>query len=290
MGSSSEAVVPLSRPRGPGWLGRTAALRTTSARAERAERCSRGTRFADVAQNMYDDEAFFVAYSGLRRSVEGLDGAPEWPTLRAMLPAMPGRRVVDLGCGYGWFSRWAADAGAATVLGIDLSERMLERATADTCDDRITYQRRDLDVLELPDAAFDVAYSSLALHYLADLGRILATIYRSLIPGGVFVFSIEHPIYSAPSRPDFIRDSSGHVSWPLDQYQIEGPRTTDWLAPGVQKYHRTIGTYVSGLLMAGFTLDDLCEWAPSAEQIAEFPEWSVELERPQFLLIGTHRG
>ena len=120
-----------------------------------------------MAQNIYDDEEFFVAYSGLRRSVEGLDGAPEWPTLRSMLPTMSGRRVVDLGCGFGWFSRWAAAAGAASVLGIDLSEKMLARAVADTSDDRITYQRQNLDVVELPAAAFDVAYSSLALHYLA---------------------------------------------------------------------------------------------------------------------------
>ena len=62
-----------------------------------------------MAQNIYDDEEFFVAYSGLRRSVEGLDGAPEWPTLRSMLPPMSGLRVVDLGCGFGWFTRWAVE-------------------------------------------------------------------------------------------------------------------------------------------------------------------------------------
>jgi hypothetical protein len=63
-----------------------------------------------MAQNIYDDEEFFAAYCGLRRSIEGLDGAPEWPTLRAMLPEMLGLRVVDLGCGFGWFVRWAVDA------------------------------------------------------------------------------------------------------------------------------------------------------------------------------------
>jgi len=61
-----------------------------------------------VAQNIYDDEGFFEGYSGLPRSVKGLDGAPEWPSLQALLPDMTGRSVVDLGCGFGWFSRWAA--------------------------------------------------------------------------------------------------------------------------------------------------------------------------------------
>lgn len=244
--------------------------------------------FAAVAQNIYDDEEFFVAYSGLRRSVEGLDGAPEWPTLRSMLPDMTGRRVVDLGCGFGWFARWAVSAGAASVLGIDLSEKMLERATTDTSDDRIAYQRQDLESVDLPKAAFDVAYSSLALHYLPDLGRIFASVHQSLVPGGAFVFSIEHPMCTAPSNPEFVTDASGGVAWPVDQYLIEGPRTTDWLAPGIQKYHRTITSYVSGLHEAGFVLSDLCEWGPSAAQIAEVPEWAIELERPQFLLVGCH--
>lgn len=64
----------------------------------------------------------------LDRSVKGLDGAPEWPTIQQVLPAMADLRVVDLGCGYGWFCRWARDQGAAQITGLDLSQRMLERA------------------------------------------------------------------------------------------------------------------------------------------------------------------
>lgn len=242
-----------------------------------------------MAQNIYDDDEFFVAYSGLRRSVEGLDGAPEWPTLRSMLPQMTGLRVVDLGCGFGWFARWAAEAGAAAVLGIDLSEKMLARATVSTNDKRVTYERSDLDEIELPPAAFDVAYSSLTLHYLADLERFVANVHTSLVPGGVFVFSVEHPIYTAPYKPRFVTDDTGHPSWPVDHYLIEGRRTTDWLAPGIEKYHRTIGTYVSILHGAGFVLQHLCEWGPTVDQIAANHEWAVEIERPQFMLVGVRR-
>ena len=242
-----------------------------------------------MAQNIYDDNDFFAEYSKLARSVKGLDGAPEWPTLQAMLPTMQGCRVLDLGCGFGWFSRWAAEAGAASVLGIDLSERMLARAAADTDDPVITYDRRDLETIDLPADSFDVAYSSLALHYLADLDRFLTTLHGALATGGSFVFSIEHPIYPAPSKPTFVTDTDGRVSWPLDQYLIEGPRTTDWLMPGVQKHHRTIATYLSSLRHAGFLLEELCEWGPTADEIAEVPEWAVEIERPQFLLVAARR-
>ena len=59
-----------------------------------------------MTQNIYDDPAFFAGYSRLNRSVAGLDGAPEWPALQAMLPDLRRASVVDLGCGFGWFCRW----------------------------------------------------------------------------------------------------------------------------------------------------------------------------------------
>ena len=74
-----------------------------------------------VTQNIYDNPQFFEGYSQLGRSVEGLAGAAEWTALRAMLPDMRGRKVVDLGCGFGWFCRWACEQGALKVLGIEVS-------------------------------------------------------------------------------------------------------------------------------------------------------------------------
>jgi len=242
-----------------------------------------------VAQNIYDDREFFEAYSGLPRSVHGLDGAAEWPTLRDMLPEMSGLGVVDLGCGFGWFCRWAADAGAASVLGIDLSENMLARAVSDTADERITFQRQDLDAVELPAGAFDLAYSSLTLHYLTNLDGFIASVHRSLVAGGAFVFSAEHPIYTAPTSPAFVSDDAGRQTWALDGYLHEGPRSTDWLAPGVVKQHRTIATYLRALRGAGFEVTELIEWGPSADQVAAVPEWAVELERPPFLLVAARR-
>ncbi len=242
-----------------------------------------------MAQNIYDDDSFFAGYSTLARSQKGLDGAAEWPTLRAMLPPMPGLRVVDLGCGFGWFARWAREAGAATVLGLDLSEKMLARAAAETADPAIEYRRADLDQLTLPPASFDLAYSSLALHYLANLPALLATLHAALVPGGAFVFSVEHPIYTAPTNPAFATTPDGRRTWPLDAYLAEGPRTTNWFAPGVVKHHRTIATYATTLLAAGFTLTALDEWGPSPDQIEANPAWAPERDRPPFLLVAARK-
>lgn len=206
---------------------------------------------------------------------------------------MAGLRVVDLGCGFGWFCRWAAEAGAGSVVGIDLSENMLARAATDSAGgiggERIVYQRQDLEAAELPAAAFDLAYSSLTVHYLVELERFIATVHQSLVHGGRFVFSAEHPIYTAPTSPGFVTDGARRQTWPLDGYLREGPRTTDWLAPGVVKQHRTIATYLRHLRGAGFEVTELIEWGPSDEQVAAVPEWAVEIERPPFLLVAARR-
>jgi len=221
--------------------------------------------------------------------MKGLDGAAEWESLHALLPSLTGASVVDLGCGFGWFCRWATEGGANAVLGIDLSANMLARAEAATSSPTITYQQHDLDTLELPAGAFQLAYSSLTLHYLADIERLFRTVHGSLTSGGHFVFSIEHPIFTAPAEPQFVTDVTGHTTWPVDGYLAEGPRTTNWLVPGVVKQHRAIGTYVNALVAAGFVIDALVEWGPSPEQVLEVPEWTVETERPPFLLVAARR-
>ena len=240
-----------------------------------------------MTQNIYDNEEFFAGYSRLRRSVEGLDGAPEWPALRALLPDLRGRRVLDLGCGFGWFCRWALQAGAARVLGIDVSEKMLARARATTPDPAITYARADMEDLDLPADTFDVVYSSLALHYVENLSGLMSQTHRSLIPGGALVFSVEHPIFTATSWPNWSVDNTGHKTWPVDSYLDEGPRSTDWLAKGVIKQHRTLASYINMLIQIGFVIGHVEEWGPTEEQIAAQPDWADERQRPPFLLVAA---
>jgi SAM-dependent methyltransferase len=242
-----------------------------------------------MTQNIYDDPAFFAGYSRLGRSVEGLDGAAEWPALRALLPDMRGLGVVDLGCGFGWFCRWARGAGAARVLGIDVSEKMLARAAAATSDPTIAYLRTDMERLDLEPGSFDLAYSSLALHYVADLAGLLANLHRALVSGGRLVFSAEHPIFTAPTRPGWSVDADGRKTWPVDAYLVEGQRTTDWLAKGVVKQHRTLGTYLNLLITNGFVLTHVEEWGPTDAQILARPGLADERQRPPFLLVAAQR-
>ncbi len=242
-----------------------------------------------MSQNIYDDPDFFAGYSGLPRSIGGLASAPEWPALRAMLPDVRGLRIVDLGCGFGWFSRWARESGAFRVRGIDVSEKMLERARAATSDDNITYFQADLETMRFRRDCCDLVYSSLVLHYIEDLAALLSKVHTTLVPGGHFVFSIEHPIFMAPRNLAWSRDADGRPIWPLDSYFAEGERTTEWFTPGVVKFHRTMGTTLNALINAGFAIRHVEEFVPSSEQIVAQPELAKERERPMFLLVSAQR-
>jgi ubiquinone/menaquinone biosynthesis C-methylase UbiE len=242
-----------------------------------------------LAQNIYDRPEFFDGYSRMDRSVRGLDGAPEWPAIQRLLPELRGKRIVDLGCGFGWFARWAMSQRAANVLGIDLSENMLARARAETGDPGVRYLRADLDSVELPEEAFDLAYSSLAFHYVEDFGRVVGEVFRALVSGGRFVFSIEHPIYMASTSPRWLTTDDGARTWPVDHYAIEGPRVTDWLAKGVRKQHRTLSTTLNTLIDAGFAVRRVVEWSPTPEQVASQASLADELDRPMMALVAARK-
>ncbi|MFN3067449.1 class I SAM-dependent methyltransferase [Serratia sp. J2] len=242
-----------------------------------------------MSQNIYDNQTFFDGYAQLSRSVQGLDGAPEWPTIRSILPDLQGKKVVDLGCGYGWFCRSAREQGAAQVLGMDLSEKMLGKAKQMTEDPAIEYRQQDLEALQLPAASFDLVYSSLTLHYIEDLGKLFATVYQALVNGGEFIFTAEHPIYTAPKHQGWLVDEAGQKSWPINGYQQEGQRISNWLAEGVIKQHRMLGTYINLLVQQGFTIRYLNEWGPSAQQIADNPALDEEKERPMIFILAVQK-
>ena len=162
-----------------------------------------------MKENKYDDPRFFEKYSHMSRSEQGLQGAGEWLTLAPLLPAFAGKRVLDLGCGYGWHCAYAADQGAASVIGVDLSAKMLETARQKNARPQVQYQQGAIEDAAFPDGSFDVVLSSLALHYVADFDAVARRVYAMVAPGGWFVFSAEHPIFTAQGPQDWDYDESG---------------------------------------------------------------------------------
>lgn len=236
-----------------------------------------------AGQNVYDDPAFFEGYQAMRSASGGFNEALEQPAMRALLPAVRGLDIVDLGCGDGGLSRELAAAGAAGVLGVDPSARMLELARDRTSEAQVRYEQAFAERLALPESCVDLVVSSLALHYVVDLPALLARIASWLRPGGTFLASMEHPIVTAaPGR-------AAASGWVVADYVDEGPRHTRWYIDDVVKYHRSTASIVTAVLGAGLTLTALAEPAPTLPAVQERPDLLVHRQRPALLVVRARR-
>jgi ubiquinone/menaquinone biosynthesis C-methylase UbiE len=235
----------------------------------------------------FQDSQFIARYLSLRQQ----EGNPTEPldkrTIRALLPALSGRSVLDLGCGWGDFCRYAAANGAAKVVGIDFSEGMLEAAHKHTHQSNIKYILDDIEDVVLPAQEFDLVHSDLTIHYISDLSALLRRIHKTLTPGGRFIFSVEHPIKTAQDD-GWILDSKGlKQAWRLDAYGQEGARATKWLEFPITKYHRKVETYLSALLEVSFRVTAVKEPQPTSDDLARLPSMQYETARPPFLIVAA---
>lgn len=242
-----------------------------------------------MKENKYDDPVFFEKYSRMNRSKLGLAGAGEWETLRKLLPDFRNKRVLDLGCGYGWHCIHAAEQGASSVVGVDISRKMLEVARQKTSFPQVEYLCRAMEDVDFPAESFDIILSSLAFHYVADYGGLVEKIHDMLKPGGNLTFTVEHPVFTAHGAQDWHYDERGEIMhFPVDRYFAEGERTTVFLGELVIKYHRTLTTILGTLLANGFVIKHVAEPQPP-EHMMDIPGMKDELRRPMMLIVSAEK-
>lgn len=242
-----------------------------------------------MKENKYDEEQFFLKYGGMERSKKGLRGAGEWGEFQKLMPDFRGKSVLDLGCGYGWHCGYAAGNGARYVLGVDISHRMLETAKKLNPAPQTEYRRAAMEDLAFSVGSFDVILSSLAFHYIKDFEALAANISKWIKKGGDFVFSVEHPVFTAYGTQEWYRDENGNIlHFPVDNYYYEGRREAVFLGEKVVKYHRTITSYLCSLLDNGFELLRVVEPMPP-ESMRDEDGMMDEMRRPMMLLVSARR-
>lgn len=84
---------------------------------------------------------------------------------------------------------------------------------------------------------------------------------------------MEHPIYTCASRQGWLTDDNDERFWGVNHYQDEGQRVSNWLADGVIKYHRTLGTTLNALIKAGLTISNVNEWGQRRRRLTPGPRW-----------------
>lgn len=235
--------------------------------------------------NEYENEKFFEEYAKMPRSKGGLAAAGEWHQLKPLFPPLQGKTVLDLGCGYGWHCRFAVEQGAAQVLGLDLSRKMIEEAKKRNAEDRIEYRVCAVEAYEYPYGKWDCVVSNLALHYVENIEKIFEKVHGTLKPDGVFLFNIEHPVFTAGVKQDWIYTQDGKPKyWPIDNYFHTGARSTRFLGCDVVKQHHTLTQILMGLLNSDFEINAVEEAQPPKEMM-DIPGMEDELRRPMMLMV-----
>ncbi len=244
-----------------------------------------------MEQNIYDDEEFFKGYSELREGVSAND-LIEIPQFFDLIGDVKDKTILDIGCGAGGHDRRLIELGAKSVLGIDISTKMLEEAKKNKNSDKIEYQLLSMNDLEKLDRKFDLVVSSLAIHYIEDYDGLCKKVYNLLNDGGYFVFSHGHPMDSAiilnnlEHRYVILDDKKYFL---ISDYNNEGKRVNHWFIDGVETYHRNMSHLVNGLIDAGFTIKRLNESYASEEAIKKKPKLIEQKDHSYYVYIKAQK-
>jgi len=241
-----------------------------------------------------------LARTGYDVSRDGLNT----PAFLEMLPEVDGLSGLDLGCGEGHNTRLVAGRGARMV-GIDISETFVRHATAaEEAEPRgIRYERASAAELPFEDAGFDFAVAFMSLMDMPELERVLAEIFRVVLPGGFLQFSIEHPCFTTPHRKT-LRDEHGRAyAREVGGYFREGDgEVQEWIfgaaPPDVREglrpfrvpcFARTLSRWLNLLVEAGFVLERFGEPYPSDEAVREYSGLQGARVFAYFLHVRAHK-
>ncbi len=231
-----------------------------------------------VALEAYDSmaEAYAAAIEENPRSIYY-----ERPAIMHLLPEVPGRRILDAGCGPGVLMEYLRAQGA-DVVGVDVSANMLSFAQQRLGEGAVLHLA-DLDqpLPFLADSSFDVVLSSGTLGYVRDWLVLFREFYRVLRPGGCVVFSVGHPC-----SEDTLNDTDDYFSTELREYTWRGLG-----APIVVPcYRRPFSHMIDPIVHAGFSIERMVEPVPTKEFAEIKPEEYAQLiRRPRVLCMRVRK-
>lgn len=248
-----------------------------------------------MKQNIYDIKSFSNAYDKMRYEDKGMNANDliEIPNFRKLIPDVKGKKILDLGCGYGENDKYCRELGAKDILGIDISEHMIKIAKENNNDENIKYKVMAMENINEIVEKFDIVISSLAFHYVKDYEKLINDIYNLLNDDGVLIFSIDHPLKMASKFETWMKRNYTEINgkWFLlvSDYNREGIREKEWNGVMVKKYHRNFSSLINGLVNAGFRIDKILEPIPDEKAIKIVPKYINQYDRPYFLFIRAKK-
>lgn len=214
------------------------------------------------------------------------------PNLMRLVAPKQGTKLLDLGCGTGFFARAFAQAGAE-VVGVDNGADMIRLAKEAGGD--IEYFKASADnISKLKDKTFDAVTIVLALQNMENLAGVVGECARVLKPGGSLFLVLNHPVFRVPRASGWEWSRDREVQFRrIDAYLSESKHKIQ-MHPGADpdsytvSFHRPLQSYVKVLGKAGFGVTRLEEWisnrpGPKGRTFAALEQSRKEI--PLFLFL-----
>ncbi len=198
------------------------------------------------------------------------------------------RRVLDVGCGEGQVSRRIAGLGA-DVVGIDPTAAQIR--VARERGGPAHFMRARSEQIPSTSASFDAVVVCLAFEHVEPFEAAIQEVARVLVPGGLFLLLLAHPLLQPPGS-GWVEDlDSGDHFWRIGPY-LPDDVAIDEIAPGVrlQFTHRPLSEYVHAMGQAGLLIEDMVEPAPSAVVLAETGDFPDAATIPRLMVLCARRA
>jgi len=200
-------------------------------------------------------------------------------------------RVLDVGCGEGQIARLASALdGVEVVVGIDPTAAQIgaavERAGGPA------YACSGAAALPFADGSFDAAVACLVFEHIHEVDAAIAEVARVLVPGGRFVFFLNHPLLQTPNSgwiDDQVLDPPEQY-WRIGAYLVED-ETLEEVEKGVfiPFVHRPLSRYVNAMADRGLVIRTMLEPAPPPGFLERAEEYRAAATIPRLLLLRSER-
>jgi 2-polyprenyl-3-methyl-5-hydroxy-6-metoxy-1,4-benzoquinol methylase len=233
------------------------------------------------------------------------------PALLDVCGDVSGLRVLDLGCGQGWFSRRLAERGAS-VVGVELSENQIANARRHESESPAGIEYHLLNAALIAETfeaeGFDLVTACMSIQDMDDAPAVMSGVGVVLKPGGRMAFSVPHPMTDPGGErqlPDPLGRETGPRIWrewerdadgkklglKLNHYFDSGVRPMVWnmRRPAyvweTPQWRRTFEQWSTLIADAGLLIRRMWEPRPTADQVRRNPELDDCYRLPFFLVF-----
>ena len=217
------------------------------------------------------------------------------PLILDLLGDVYAKRILDAGCGDGYFSRKLRSRGAI-VTGVEAAKEMLALATGEEskAQPAISYHLGSVSSMEfLADGIFDTVITNNVIQDVEKYQEAFKEFNRVLRPGGEYIHVENHPCFLL-SGAGWVRDEQGNRLYrKVDHYFNREPFLTQWrsdsgMEPSVV-WHRTLSDIMNSLISVGFHITRVIEPEPP-ESWRDNERQNDAFRIPEFLVIVCKKG